>query len=71
MATVAYTYGQGFFTIALAVWIFVWLYVTVGVVRRRDLGFGGKLLWIVVILVIPLVGLFVYFLWNASRPAQA
>jgi hypothetical protein len=29
---------------------------------------GGKILWIVVILVIPVVGLFVYFLWDAARP---
>jgi hypothetical protein len=71
VATLAYTYGEGFFTIALVVWIVVWLFVAVGVIRRRDLGIVGKLLWLVVILVIPLVGLFVYFLWNASRPARA
>ena len=71
VATLAYTYGEGFFAIALVVWIVVWLYVAVGVIRRRDLGIVGKLLWLVVILVIPLVGLFIYFLWNASRPARA
>jgi uncharacterized iron-regulated membrane protein len=69
--TLAYTYGQGFATIALVVWIVVWLLVAVGVIHRGDLGVVGKLLWLVVILVIPLVGLFIYFLWNASRPAQA
>ena len=71
VATLAYTYGEGFFAIALVVWIVVWLFVAVGVIRRRDLGIVGKLLWLVVILVIPLVGLFIYFLWNASRPARA
>jgi len=71
VATLAYTYGQGFATIALVAWIFVWLFVAVGVIRRRDLGIVGKLLWLVVILALPLVGLFVYFLWNASRPARA
>jgi hypothetical protein len=71
VATLAYTYGQGFFTIALVVWILVWLFVAVGVIRRRDLGIVGKLLWLAVILLIPLVGLFIYFLWSASRPAQA
>ena len=53
---------------ALAVWIFVWLLVASRVLRRRDIGVGGKILWIVVILVIPVVGLFVYFLWDAARP---
>ena len=71
MAPLAYTYGQGFATVALVVWVVVWLYVAVSIFRRRDLGIGAKLLWIVFILVVPLVGLFVYFLWNASRPASA
>jgi hypothetical protein len=53
---------------ALVVWVFVWLLVASRVVRRHDLGLGGKILWIVVILVIPVVGLFVYFLWDAARP---
>lgn len=71
MAALAYTYGTGFFTIALVVWVVVWLFVAVGIIRRRDLGLAGKALWLVVILLIPLVGLFIYFIWNASRPAQA
>jgi len=52
----------------LLAWIFVWWLVAVRFVRRRDLGFDGKLLWIVAILVVPLLGLFVYFLWDAARP---
>jgi hypothetical protein len=56
---------------ALVAWIFVWLLVAVRVVRRHDLGAGGKALWIVVILVFPVVGLLVYFLWDASRPSAA
>jgi Phospholipase_D-nuclease N-terminal len=48
----------------------VWLFVAVGIVRRDDLGFVAKLLWLVVILVVPLVGLFVYFLWDAARPRR-
>lgn len=71
VATLAYTYGQGFATLALVVWILVWLYVAVSIVRRRDLGMGAKVLWIVFILVVPVVGLFIYFLWNAARPASA
>jgi hypothetical protein len=67
----SYTFGTGLAAAALVAWILVWLLVAVRVVRRRDLGFGGKLLWLVVILVIPLVGLFVYFLWDATRPRRA
>jgi hypothetical protein len=71
VATLAYTPGTGLAAAALVVWIFVWLLVAVRVVRRRDLGFAGKLLWLVVILVVPFIGLLVYFLWDASRPGRA
>jgi hypothetical protein len=53
---------------ALVVWIFVWFLVAVRVIRRHDIGAGGKVLWIVVILVLPLLGLLLYFLWDAARP---
>jgi hypothetical protein len=58
-------------TAALVVWILVWALVAVRVVRRPDLGVGGKVAWVVVILVLPLVGLLAYFLWDAARPTSA
>jgi hypothetical protein len=67
-ALLAYEFGTGLAAAALAMWIFVWLLVAVRVVRRHDLGVGGKVLWLVVILVLPLLGLFAYFLWDAARP---
>ena len=66
-----YTFGTGLAAAALVAWILVWLLVAIRVLRRRDLGLGGKVLWLVVILFIPLVGLFVYFLWDAARPRRA
>ena len=56
---------------ALIVWVLVWFLVAYRVLRRQDIGVGGKILWLVVILVIPVVGLFVYFLWDAARPRTA
>ena len=56
---------------ALVAWICVWFLVALRVVRRQDLGVGGKVLWLLVILVIPILGLFIYFLWDASRPRSA
>jgi len=64
----AYTFGQGFAAVTLAVFLFVWALVAVRIVRRDDLGILGKVLWIVGILVVPLAGLLVYFIWDASRP---
>jgi uncharacterized membrane protein YhaH (DUF805 family) len=71
VTTLAYTFGTGFAAVVLAAWIVVWALVAVRIVRRRDLGIGGKVLWLAVILLIPLVGLFVYFLWDAARPRPA
>jgi len=71
VALLAYTSGTLLATAALVTWIFVWLLVAVRVVRRHDLGVGGKVLWIVVILVIPILGLFIYFMWDAARPKSA
>ena len=55
-------------TAALIAWIAVWLIVAYRVVQRQDLGVAAKVLWIVLILIFPLVGLLVYFLWDAARP---
>jgi flagellar biosynthesis protein FliQ len=70
VATLAYEFGEGLVGVALVAWIIVWLLVAIRIVRRRDLGFAGKLIW-VVILVVPFIGLFVYFLWDASRTSRA
>ncbi len=70
-ALLAYEFGMGLAFAALAMWIFVWLLVAWRVIRRHDIGVGAKILWIVVILVIPLLGLFVYFLWDAMRTKPA
>ena len=64
----AYTFGQGLATAALVTFVVVWFLVAVRIIRRDDIGVLGKIPWIVAILVIPLVGLLAYFLWDAARP---
>ena len=70
MATLAYEFGQGLVAAVLVAWILVWLLIAERIVRRRDLGIAGKLLWLVVILAVPFIGLFVYSLWSASRSSR-
>jgi hypothetical protein len=70
-AILAYTPGTLLAAAALAVWVFVWFLVAVRVLRRHDLGVGGKVVWLVAILVLPIVGLLIYFLWDAARPRSA
>jgi len=67
----AYEFGTLLAFAALAMWIFIWLLVAWRVIRRPDIGILAKVLWIIIILVIPLLGLFVYFLWDAMRTKPA
>ena len=53
---------------AVVAWIAVWILVAIRVLRRDDLGAAGKIMWLIAILVFPIVGLLVYFLWDAARP---
>jgi Phospholipase_D-nuclease N-terminal len=46
----------------------VWVIAALGVLRRRDLGAGRKALWLVVLLVLPIAGLLVWYLWRAANP---
>ena len=64
----AYTFGQGLATAALAAFLLVWFLVAIRIVRRDDLGVLGEVLCIVGILVVPVGGLLVYFIWDAARP---
>lgn len=68
-AIVAYEFGTLLVLAALVLWIALWIYGAVDVVRRHDLALGGKLLWLLVLLVLPLIGLFVYFGFS-SRGAR-
>ena len=55
-------------TAALVVWILVWLIVAYRVIQRHDLGVAAKVVWILLILLFPIVGLLAYFLWDAAQP---
>jgi hypothetical protein len=56
---------------AIAAWLLAWGVGAVGVLRRGDLGVGGKALWLVLLLVLPLVGLLVWYLWQAANPNRS
>ena len=66
----AYEFGTLLAIAALAAWAIAWIVGAVDIFRRRDLGIGGKVLWLVVLIVLPIVGLLVYYLFAAARPAR-
>ena len=56
---------------AIAAWALAWIVGAISVFRRGDLGVGGKVLWLLILLVLPIVGLFVYYLWQAATPDRS
>ena len=71
VAVLAYTFGQLLAIGALVAWAAAWVVGAVSVFRRGDLGMGGKLIWLVVLLVLPVFGLLVYYLWQAASPDRS
>ena len=58
-------------TAAIVAWIISWVVGAIAVFRRGDLGVGAKVLWLVVLLVFPIVGLLVFYLWQAASPDRS
>ena len=56
-------------TAVVIAWILVWLYVAYRILTRDDIGVAAKVVWIILILIFNVVGLFVYFLWDAFKPS--
>ena len=50
------------------VWVMVWVIAMVDIVRRHDLLWWAKVLWALTILVIPVVGLAVYYIVRPKDP---
>ncbi len=64
-----------FFSDVLAVFFFVlwfWLLITVAgdLFRRRDISGAGKLLWVLLLIVLPYIGIFAYLLTQGSGMAE-
>jgi len=55
-------------TAVVIAWILVWLMVAYRILTRNDIGVAANVVWIILILIFNIVGLFVYFLWDAFKP---
>jgi hypothetical protein len=50
--------------------LILWGYAIVSLIGRRDLGIGGKLLWLLAILVLPIIGSILYFMLRPAPQEQ-
>jgi hypothetical protein len=65
----------GFVADAFAVFVFIlwfWLFITTAsdLFRRRDISGFGKVLWIILLIVLPYVGIFAYILTQGGGVAE-
>jgi|SRR5918995_287544 hypothetical protein len=51
-------------------WFWLLIVVIGDVFRRRDVGGGNKVLWLIVLLFLPFVGVFAYLIVNSDGMAQ-
>jgi len=50
--------------------LLLWGYAIVSLIGRPDLGIGGKLLWLIGILVVPIIGSVIYFMLRPAPQEQ-
>jgi hypothetical protein len=62
----AFTFGDGLLTVAELAFMFLWIWIAVGVVfdifRSHDLSNWSKAIWVLVIFVFPLIGVLGYLI---------
>ena len=59
--------GGTFGLIFLVIWALLSLYSIINVLRNRNVNEGTKILWVVLIIVIPIVGSLSYLFWKSVK----
>ena len=59
--------GGTFGLIFLIVWALLSVYSLINLLRNRNINGGTKILWVVVIIVVPIVGSLIYLFWKSVK----
>jgi hypothetical protein len=71
LTLLAYRPGTLLGIAAIVAWAVCWIIGAIDIFKRRDLGVGGKTIWLLVLIFLPIVGLLVYYLASAfSAPSK-
>lgn len=59
--------------IFLAIWLLLSIFTVISVLRNRghQLNVFDKILWMVLIIVVPIVGSLIYIIWKSGRKPEA
>ena len=57
-------------TLLAIVWVLIWVLALVDILRRPDLRTSSKVIWAVVVLIIPIIGVIVYLVARPGDPGQ-
>lgn len=72
----AYDYPllDAFWTMAIfflgIIWVWLLIRVFADIYRRHDIGGGAKVLWLILVMALPFLGLFVYLIVNNEGMTQ-
>ena len=65
LTLLAYRPGTLIGIAAIVAWLVCWVIGAIDIFKRRDLGAGGKIIWLLVLILLPIVGLLVYYIASA------
>ncbi|HTD99390.1 MAG TPA: PLDc N-terminal domain-containing protein [Mucilaginibacter sp.] len=59
--------GGTFGLIFLIIWALLSLYSLINVIRNPNVNGGSKILWVVIIIVVPIFGSLIYLFWKSVK----
>jgi len=51
----------------LIVWVLLSIYSIINVLRNRNINYSAKILWVVIIIVVPILGSLTYLFWQRVK----
>jgi hypothetical protein len=57
-------------TLLVIVWVLIWVLTLVDILRRPDLRTSSKVIWALVALIVPVIGVIVYLVVRPGDPGQ-
>ena len=67
MYPITYAIGGTFGLIFLIIWVLLSVYSLINVLRNKNMSGGAKILWVVVIIVVPILGSLTYLFLRSIK----